>query len=66
MLTSRSFFRPRRVTKVLLRRVTLPQFAAVNTGARRFLSHDWYAPKLLIARCKNVHVGIIPNGLKAL
>ena len=49
--------------------MTLPEFAAVHNGARRLLSHelfDWYAPKLLIGRCKNVHVGIIPNHLKAL
>jgi hypothetical protein len=49
--------------------VTLPVFAAVNNGARRSLSHevfDWYAAKLLMGRCKNVHVGILLNRLKAL
>jgi hypothetical protein len=69
MLTSRSFFRPRRVTKALPRRVTIPEFAAINNGARQLLSHesfDWYAPNLLIGRRKNVHAGIIPNRLKAL
>jgi hypothetical protein len=69
MLTSRSFFRSSRATEVLPCRVTLPEFATVNNGACRLLLHesfDWYAPKLLIGRCKNVHVGIIPNHLKAL
>jgi len=61
-------FRPHRVTKVLPRRVTLPERAAVNNWARRSLSQEVFdrrAAKFLMGRCNNSHLGIILNRPKA-